>query len=68
VVRAEAGEMLLLCTGGLAEPMRHADVRDALGRWWAEPDVPELAAFLWHISFRAKAFSDDRTALCVWVR
>ena len=68
VVRAEAGEMLLLCTGGLAEPMRHADVRDALARWWTEPGVPELAAFLWHVSFRAKAFSDDRTALCVWVR
>jgi len=68
VVRVEAGEMLLLCTGGLAEPMRHADIREALGRWWTEPGVPELAAFLWHVSFRAKAFSDDRTALCVWVR
>ncbi|WP_030442212.1 protein phosphatase 2C domain-containing protein [Actinoplanes subtropicus] len=68
VVRAATGEMLLLCTGGLAEPMRHADVRDALGGWWTEPGVPELAAFLWHVSFRARAFSDDRTALCVWIR
>ncbi|MFI5897083.1 protein phosphatase 2C domain-containing protein [Actinoplanes sp. NPDC051513] len=68
VVRAEAGEMLLLCTGGLAEPMRQPEVRDALGRWWNERGVPELAAFLWQVSFRAKAFSDDRTALCVWVR
>jgi len=68
VVRAEAGEMLLLCTGGLAEPMRHPEVRDALGRWWNDHGVPDLAAFLWQVSFRAKAFSDDRTALCVWIR
>ena len=27
-----------------------------------------VLAFLWQVSFRAKAFSDDRTALCVWVR
>jgi serine/threonine protein phosphatase PrpC len=61
-----SGELLLLCTDGLTGPLRSAQVRDALAGWWGAGRVPDLPAFLWQVSFRAKSFSDDRTALCVW--
>lgn len=61
------GDMLLLCTDGLGNPMRDKGVRDQLAAWWGGPNVPGLPQFYWQMSFRAQTYGDDRTAVCVWV-
>ncbi|MFE6904855.1 protein phosphatase 2C domain-containing protein [Streptomyces erythrochromogenes] len=61
------GDTLLLCTGGLAEPMREeAALREELAARWAEPEPPGLAAFLADTQLRLKGYADDRTAAAVW--
>ncbi|MEV7584253.1 protein phosphatase 2C domain-containing protein [Streptomyces erythrochromogenes] len=61
------GDTLLLCTGGLAEPVREeAALREELAARWAEPEPPGLAAFLADIQLRLKGYADDRTAAAVW--
>ncbi|WP_156725407.1 protein phosphatase 2C domain-containing protein [Streptomyces apocyni] len=64
---ARPGDTLLLCTGGLAEPMRgQPELAGHLGeRWWAQAP-PGLAAFLADTQIRAKGYADDRTACAVW--
>ncbi|MEU8055220.1 protein phosphatase 2C domain-containing protein [Microbispora bryophytorum] len=59
------GDMLLLCTDGLAKPMRGAEVRASLASWWSQ-GPPPLVDFFWQMSFRARTHDDDRTAVCVW--
>ncbi|MCX4528753.1 MULTISPECIES: protein phosphatase 2C domain-containing protein [unclassified Streptomyces] len=64
---ARPGDTLLLCSGGLAEPMREeALLPAALGARWAEPEPPGLAAFLADTQLRLKGYADDRTAAAVW--
>ncbi|MFD3541562.1 protein phosphatase 2C domain-containing protein [Streptomyces sp. NPDC058662] len=64
---ARPGDILLLCTGGLAEPMREEAVLSAeLAARWAEPEPPGLAAFLADVQLRLKGYADDRTAAAVW--
>lgn len=64
---ARPGDTLLLCSGGLAEPMREEAVLAAeLAARWAEPEPPGLAAFLADTQLRLKGYADDRTAAAVW--
>ncbi|MEV4242145.1 PP2C family serine/threonine-protein phosphatase [Streptosporangium canum] len=61
------GDMLLLCTDGLAKPMTQSEkVSDQLSAWWSRPTPPSLTEFFWQFSFQAKSYDDDRTAICVW--
>nr|WP_272261305.1 protein phosphatase 2C domain-containing protein [Streptomyces xanthophaeus] len=64
---AEPGDTLLLCSGGLAEPMREeASLPEELAARWSEPEPPGLAAFLADTQLRLKGYADDRTAAAVW--
>ncbi|MFD8883040.1 protein phosphatase 2C domain-containing protein [Streptomyces erythrochromogenes] len=64
---ARPGDTLLLCSGGLAEPMREeAALQAELAARWAEPEPPGLAAFLADTQLRLKGYADDRTAAAVW--
>ena len=64
----EDGDLLLLCTDGLAAPMLYnASVRDQLAAWWGAGHVPSLPEFYWQMSYRAQTFSDDRSAVCMWI-
>ncbi|MGW7436574.1 protein phosphatase 2C domain-containing protein [Streptomyces sp. NPDC054849] len=64
---ARPGDILLLCSGGLAEPMREEAALPAeLAARWAEPEPPGLAAFLADTQLRLKGYADDRTAAAVW--
>ena len=63
---ARPGDTLLMCTGGLAEPLRGEPELCAYltGRWSGPP--PGLAAFLADSQVRVKGYADDRTAAAVW--
>ncbi|MET7730371.1 protein phosphatase 2C domain-containing protein [Streptomyces sp. NPDC005402] len=63
---ARPGDALLMCTGGLADPLRgEPDLCEYLtGRWSGPP--PGLAAFLADSQVRVKGYADDRTAAAVW--
>ncbi|WP_328928318.1 protein phosphatase 2C domain-containing protein [Streptomyces sp. NBC_00190] len=64
---ARPGDILLLCSGGLAEPMREEGLLTAeLAARWADPQPPGLAAFLADTQLRVKGYADDRTAAAVW--
>ncbi len=64
---ARPGDTLLLCSGGLAEPMREEAALSAeLAARWAEQEPPGLAAFLADTQLRLKGYADDRTAAAVW--
>ncbi|MFJ6571160.1 protein phosphatase 2C domain-containing protein [Streptomyces sp. NPDC091292] len=64
---ARPGDTLLLCTGGLADPLhgepgltRHLTAR------WSSAEPPGLAAFLADAQVRVKGYADDRTIAAVW--
>ncbi len=63
---ARPGDALLLCSAGLAEPLRGEEGLAAhlAGRWVDGP--PGLAAFLADATVRVKGYADDRTAAAVW--
>ncbi|MFE3288929.1 protein phosphatase 2C domain-containing protein, partial [Streptomyces sp. NPDC059233] len=64
---ARPGDTLLVCSGGLADPMREEALLSAeLGARWSEPEPPGLAAFLADTQLRLKGYADDRTAAAVW--
>ncbi|MFE6836601.1 protein phosphatase 2C domain-containing protein [Streptomyces sp. NPDC057705] len=64
---ARPGDTLLLCSGGLAEPMREeAALTAELAGRWSEAEPPGLAAFLADTQLRLKGYADDRTAAAVW--
>ncbi|WP_170317147.1 protein phosphatase 2C domain-containing protein [Acrocarpospora corrugata] len=67
-VQLGAEDVLVVCTDGLVNPMRNEDVRAQMSSWWRREAVPGLLEFAWQLSFRAKSFGDDRTAVCVWGR
>jgi hypothetical protein len=64
---AHPGDALLLCSTGLAEPLRGepALAKELSGRW-AHGEPPGLAAFLADTQLRVKGYADDRTAVAVW--
>lgn len=64
---ARPGDTLLLCSAGLAEPLREApDFAARLAGRWAETEPPGLAAFLADAQLRLKGHAKDRTAAAVW--
>ncbi|WP_442814864.1 protein phosphatase 2C domain-containing protein [Streptomyces sp. NBC_01298] len=64
---ARPGDTLLLCSGGLADPMREERPLSAeLSARWADAPPPGLAAFLADTQLRLKGYADDRTAAAVW--
>uniref|UniRef100_UPI0037044969 protein phosphatase 2C domain-containing protein n=1 Tax=Streptomyces rhizosphaerihabitans TaxID=1266770 RepID=UPI0037044969 len=64
---ARPGDTLLLCTGGLAEPLRgEPELAEYLTTRWSTGEPPGLAAFLADSQVRVKGYADDRTAAAVW--
>ncbi|MEV8016988.1 protein phosphatase 2C domain-containing protein [Streptomyces sp. NPDC086554] len=64
---ARPGDALLLCSGGLAEPLRgEPDLAGHLTERWSDAGPPGLAEFLADIQVRVKGYADDRTAAAVW--
>ncbi|MEU6119091.1 protein phosphatase 2C domain-containing protein [Streptomyces sp. NPDC047117] len=64
---ARPGDTLLLCSAGLAEPLREApDFAARLAGRWAETEPPGLTAFLADAQLRLKGHAKDRTAAAVW--
>nr|WP_307167757.1 PP2C family serine/threonine-protein phosphatase [Streptomyces rishiriensis] len=64
---ARPGDTLLMCTDGLAEPLRgEPELSAHLTGRWSGPTPPGLAAFLADTQVRVKGYADDRTAAAVW--
>ncbi|MDX3642023.1 protein phosphatase 2C domain-containing protein [Streptomyces sp. MB09-02B] len=64
---AREDDVLLLCTGGLAEPLRgEPPLAEHLAARWGAAEPPGLAAFLADAQVRVKGYADDRTAAAVW--
>ncbi|MGW3021115.1 protein phosphatase 2C domain-containing protein [Streptomyces longwoodensis] len=64
---ARPGDTLLMCTGGLADPLRgEPELSAHLAARWAAPEPPGLAAYLADVQVRVKGYADDRTAAAVW--
>ncbi|SEC77438.1 Protein phosphatase 2C [Streptomyces melanosporofaciens] len=64
---ARPGDTLLLCSAGLAEPLRgEAALADRLAERWDTAEAPGLAAFLADAQTGVKGYADDRTAAAVW--
>lgn len=64
---ARPGDTLLMCTAGLADPLRgEPELSAHLIRRWSGPTAPGLATFLADAGIRVKGYADDRTAAAVW--
>ncbi|MFE1027339.1 protein phosphatase 2C domain-containing protein [Streptomyces sp. NPDC058818] len=64
---ARPGDVLLMCTAGLAEPLlSEPELGELLARRWADRTPPGLAEFLTDSRVRVKGYADDRTAAAVW--
>ncbi|MEU3832191.1 protein phosphatase 2C domain-containing protein [Streptomyces microflavus] len=64
---ARPGDTLLLCSNGLAEPMRgEPELPEELAERWGPPGPPGLPAFLADTQLRIKGYADDRTCAAVW--
>ncbi|MFI1756750.1 protein phosphatase 2C domain-containing protein, partial [Streptomyces sp. NPDC020571] len=64
---ARPGDVLLMCTAGLAEPLlNEPGLAELLARRWAGRPAPGLGEFLADSGVRVKGYADDRTAAAVW--
>ncbi|MFJ8358183.1 protein phosphatase 2C domain-containing protein [Streptomyces sp. NPDC093984] len=64
---AQPGDTLLLCSSGLADPLRdEPELAEHLTARWSTGEVPGLTAFLADTLVRVKGYADDRTAAAVW--
>ncbi|QMU75997.1 hypothetical protein GXW83_09870 [Streptacidiphilus sp. PB12-B1b] len=67
MVVPERGDVLLLCSDGLVQPLREEPaVSDFLAAHWSQPHPPGTVDFLRHVQVRAKGYAADRTAVAVW--
>ena len=67
LVPATPGDILLLCTPGLAGPIADEPaVAHFLASHWAHPHPPGTVDFLRQVQVRAKGYADDRTAAALW--
>ncbi|MFG3404852.1 protein phosphatase 2C domain-containing protein, partial [Streptomyces sp. NPDC048142] len=64
---ARPGDTLMLCSNGLAEPMRgEPELPGELAERWGNSGPPGLPAFLADTQLRIKGYADDRTCAAVW--
>ncbi|CAM5331278.1 hypothetical protein STENM36S_03621 [Streptomyces tendae] len=64
---ARPGDVLLMCTAGLAEPLlNEPELGELLARRWADRPAPGPGEFLADSGVRVKGYADDRTAAAVW--
>ncbi|MGW6718403.1 protein phosphatase 2C domain-containing protein [Streptomyces sp. NPDC054995] len=64
---ARPGDTLMLCSNGLAEPMRgEPALPGELAERWGSGGPPGLPAFLADTQLRIKGYADDRTCAAVW--
>ncbi|MFF1910811.1 protein phosphatase 2C domain-containing protein [Streptomyces sp. NPDC058239] len=64
---ARPGDTLLLCSSGLAEPLRgEPALAQELAERWTPDQAPGLVTFLADTQLRVKGYSDDRTSVGVW--
>jgi hypothetical protein len=64
---ARPGDVLLMCTAGLADPLQgEPELCAYLAGRWSGPTPPGLAAYLADSQVRVKGYADDRTAVGVW--
>ncbi|MCL2734818.1 MAG: protein phosphatase 2C domain-containing protein [Actinomycetia bacterium] len=64
---AQPGDALLMCSAGMAEPLRgEPQLAAHLARRWGSGTVPGLAAYLSDAQTRVKGYADDRTVVTVW--
>lgn len=64
---ARSGDTLLLCSPGLADPMRaEPALAGELAARWAPEGPPGLADFLADLHIRIDGYAEDRTAAAVW--
>ncbi|MEV7865763.1 protein phosphatase 2C domain-containing protein [Streptomyces sp. NPDC088124] len=64
---ARPGDTLLLCSAGLAEPLRAAPgLASELARRWGVPEPPGPAGFLADTVLGVRGYADDRTAVALW--
>jgi serine/threonine protein phosphatase PrpC len=69
IVGLRPADVLVIGSDGLSDPMRgNPAVQDRLAEWWSGPTVPRALEFGWQLSFNARTYGDDRTAICVWGR
>jgi hypothetical protein len=67
LVPATPGDILLLCTPGLAGPIADEPaVAHFLASHWAHPHPPGTVDFLRQVQVRAKGYADDRSAAALW--
>ncbi|MFF8810965.1 protein phosphatase 2C domain-containing protein [Streptomyces pactum] len=64
---ARPGDTLLLCSPGLADPLRgEPALARLLAERWTGAEPPGLTGFLADTRIRVKGYADDRTAAAVW--
>ncbi|MFJ9679177.1 protein phosphatase 2C domain-containing protein [Streptomyces sp. NPDC101194] len=64
---ARPGDTLLLCSTGLAEPLRgEPALARELAERWSDDLAPGLVTYLADTRIRVKGYSDDRTSVGVW--
>ncbi|MGW1652116.1 protein phosphatase 2C domain-containing protein [Streptomyces atratus] len=64
---ARPGDTLLLCSSGLADPLRgEPALAQELAERWTPDQAPGLTTFLADTQLRVKGYSDDRTSVGVW--
>ncbi|WP_405589195.1 protein phosphatase 2C domain-containing protein [Streptomyces sp. NBC_01190] len=64
---AQPGDALLMCSAGLAEPLRaEPELAVHLAVRWGAGRVPGLASYLADAQTRVKGYADDRTVVTVW--
>lgn len=64
---ARPGDTLLLCSSGLAAPLRgEKRLAELLTARWSGRPAPGPAGFLVDTQVRVKGYADDRTAAAVW--
>lgn len=64
---ARPGDALVMCSAGLAEPLRgEPELASLLAERWSGGRAPGLAGYLADVQTRVKGYADDRTAVTVW--